>query len=179
MKDKPNNLESRIVYDKRLKLRQDILEIKGILQPYTWESVIPGDGVGVLAFLDNDTMLLSKQYRPSVKDYVIELIQGGISRSLSEIPIQAAQRELLEETGYDADLKLINVIYPVAGFADMRMHIFEAHNMKKINEPQDNPYEQMELVKIPYKEALNLAIKGDYKDSLLVIALLNHELRKK
>ena len=54
-----------------------------------------------------------------------ELIQGGIHRSEFESPAEAAERELLEETGYKGKLSPTVTIYPLPGSLDMRLSLFE------------------------------------------------------
>jgi ADP-ribose pyrophosphatase len=54
----------------------------------------------IVALTGDDRMLAVRQYRPSVERYTVELPSGLVDPG--ESPAQAAQRELLEETGYAA-----------------------------------------------------------------------------
>ena len=59
--------------------------------------VVEPDGVVILPISD-DSILIEKHYRHSMHGYVCELPAGHISKG--EPPIEAAKRELAEETGY-------------------------------------------------------------------------------
>lgn len=56
------------------------------------------DGVICLPFTPNGEMLLIRQFRPSLQRETLEIPAGSIDRG--EMPIVAAPREILEETGY-------------------------------------------------------------------------------
>jgi ADP-ribose pyrophosphatase len=56
------------------------------------------DGVIVLALTEKKEIILVKQFRPALNHYTLELPCGSIDRS--ETPLEAAKRELYEETGY-------------------------------------------------------------------------------
>ena len=58
---------------------------------------LPG-AVAILAFDENDRILMVSQYRHAVEDEVLELPAGMLEKG--EDPIEAARRELLEETGF-------------------------------------------------------------------------------
>lgn len=175
MRKVPKVLSSRIAYDGWLKLRVDTLGLNH--SKYNYDVIIMGDGVAVLPFLDRNTVLLARQYRHPVKSKVLELIQGGVGKN--ESPCYATARELLEETGYAARIHPLNTIYPIPGTLDMRLHLFTADNMKKITNPDNNELEEMQLIKMSYKQLLDQIRSTNPIDSALVSAVLYHELGKK
>jgi len=59
------------------------------------------DGVAVLAFTDDNKIITISQFRPALGFVTRELPAGGIN--VSETPLEAAKRELLEETAYVSD----------------------------------------------------------------------------
>ena len=91
---------SRPVYENRwIKVREDVAElpdgrttIYGVVQC--------SECVGILPFLDRDTVLLVGQYRYVFGDFLWEMPTGG--QHAHETLEQAAQRELAEEAGYEA-----------------------------------------------------------------------------
>jgi len=176
MRYPPIILDAELGYSNWLKVRKDKLRVRGEEKPYSYDVVIPGDGVAVLPFLGMDTLLLQKQHRHPVDKQVLELIQGGKGRF--EKPEQAGLRELLEETGYTADFNYITEFYPLPSILDMRVHILEAYNLKKIQEPTHNPLEDAEIIQVPFKQVLEEILAGQHKDSALAIAVLNHYARK-
>jgi ADP-ribose pyrophosphatase len=73
--------------------------LHGSKEPYY--AVEQSDCVSVLALTENKKVLLVRQYRPALEQEVLELPSGHIEKG--EEPIDAAHRELLEETGYKAE----------------------------------------------------------------------------
>ena len=80
------------------------------------------DYVLVIAHMDNK-ILIEKQYRRGVDDFVYELPAGWVDKN--ETPEQAAIRELKEETGYTGDATFLGTLYPQPGFSSMLAHIVE------------------------------------------------------
>lgn len=175
MKEKPKLIASKIIHDDWLKLRVDTLQVPGVKEPYRYEVVvIPGDGVAALAFLDPDTLLLARQYRHPVSEYLLELIQGGVKKK--ETIEEAARRELLEETGYDGKIEYLNTMYPMPGSLDMRINIVRATNLRKVQEPSLHGVESLEVVTRSYQGVVCEVLAGRHKDSALVWAVLYHEI---
>jgi len=169
----PQVLRSKTIHKGWLELRVDELQLSGTTQVY--DVVKIGDGVATLPFLSDKILLLAEQYRHPVQDCLLELIQGGIKNGE---PIEdAAQRELLEETGYSGKIEYTNTIYPMPASLDMRLHIMKATNLKKVQEPEFNPLERMKLIHKPYQEVLEEVLSGIHKDSALVFAILNYQTR--
>lgn len=80
------------------------------------------DYVLVIAHMDNN-ILIEKQYRRGVDDFVYELPAGWVDKN--ETLEQAAIRELKEETGYTGDATFLGTLYPQPGFSSMLAHIVE------------------------------------------------------
>ena len=78
------------------------------------------DCVSVLAVTGDQQVLLVRQYRPALECYTIELPSGHIDPD--EAPEEAARRELVEETGYQASaLELLAVLAPDTGRISYRL----------------------------------------------------------
>lgn len=63
-------------------------------------AIATSDYVTVLAMTKAEEFLLVRQYRPAVETFCMELPSGHVDAG--ETPLEAARRELLEETGYTA-----------------------------------------------------------------------------
>ena len=59
------------------------------------------DYAAVVAITAEERIVIVRQFRPAVERYTLELPSGLIDPG--ETPAEAARRELLEETGYEAD----------------------------------------------------------------------------
>jgi ADP-ribose pyrophosphatase len=89
-------------------------------------AIIKHGGSAVIMPVDKkNRILLVKQYRLPVGDYLWELSAGRLDPG--EKPLQAAKRELIEETGYRAKKwKLLAEFYASPGFLAEKMTIFLA-----------------------------------------------------
>jgi ADP-ribose pyrophosphatase len=133
-------------------------------------------GVAILPFLDKDTVLLCKQYRPAVRSVMLELIQGGVFEK--EQSAAAAARELKEETGYRGQLKLLyDNLVPLAGSVDHRMTVYVASSLEKICEPTAHEKERLVLVEKKWSALLDEIYAGEHKDLLLNFGVLYLEAR--
>lgn len=87
----------------------------------------PG-AVVLLPLLDQDTVVLIENQRPTVGETLLELPAG--TREPNESPETTARRELVEETGYHAgSLTRIHEFYSAPGICDELMHLFIARDL--------------------------------------------------
>ncbi len=87
----------------------------------------PGS-VAILAHLDDDRVLLVRQFRYPTRQSLWELVAGTLEAG--EAPLGAARRELVEETGYRArTFKPIFEFYPSPGILTERMVLVEARGL--------------------------------------------------
>src|SRR5215210_224506 len=93
-------INSELVYNGPVKLRLDTFKANG--KTFTKEVVEHNASVGIIPITNNDEIVLIKQYRHAVNEYLIEIPAGKMENE--ENPIEAAKRELEEETGYRGEL---------------------------------------------------------------------------
>jgi ADP-ribose pyrophosphatase len=89
-------------------------------------AIVQHPGSAVMMALDTrKRILLVRQYRVPARAYLWELPAGKLDTG--ETPLQAARRELVEETGYRAKhWKKLVTFYPSPGFVAEKMTIFLA-----------------------------------------------------
>jgi len=89
-------------------------------------SVVRHNGSAVMMAVDEQKrILLVRQYRLPADRYLWELPAGKVDEG--ETPLQAAKRELIEETGYRARTwKKLTSFFPSPGFVGERMTIYLA-----------------------------------------------------
>lgn len=84
----------------------------------------------VLAFLDEETVLLVEQFRVALDRVLLEIPAGKLEKG--EDPKVCAYRELEEETGYKSEnIEYLGTIATGAGFTDEQIHIYKATNLYK------------------------------------------------
>jgi ADP-ribose pyrophosphatase len=126
-------LEKTIKTDKIFQGKIISLEVDHVELPNgqiaTREIVRHPGAVCVLALLD-DKMLVVEQYRKPLGKSQVEIPAGKLEAG--EDPMEAAGRELEEETGYHCDkLQHICSYYTSPGFADELIHFYVAEHLVK------------------------------------------------
>ncbi|MBI3565527.1 MAG: NUDIX hydrolase [Elusimicrobia bacterium] len=129
----------------------------------------PG-AVGVVPFLDGDTVVMVRQYRHPVGEVTLELPAGKLDKGESELT--CVKRELAEETGYTAR-KITRLVqyWPTPAFANEVLHLYVAEGLTAGRMDTDDD-EFLQCVRVPFKKALAMALDGRIKDSKTIIGLL-------
>lgn len=129
----------------------------------------PG-AAATLPILPNNMILLLKQYRVPVGKWIIEIPAGTIKPG--EKPLECAQRELEEETGFKAKtwVKMLE-IYTSPGYSNEILHIFLAKNLEKGVKKAENT-EVLKNIYLTLNEAITLVKRGIIKDAKTIIAIL-------
>jgi ADP-ribose pyrophosphatase len=129
----------------------------------------PG-AVGVIPFLDADTVVFVRQYRHPVAEVTLELPAGKLDEG--EDVLACVKRELHEETGYTAKrIRPLLQYWPTPAFANEVLHLFVADGLVAGRHHPDAD-EFLEVVTMPFAKALGLVRSGKIKDSKTVIGLL-------
>ncbi|MFA6618321.1 MAG: NUDIX hydrolase [Candidatus Neomarinimicrobiota bacterium] len=173
---KENKLNSKVVFDgSLLHVRKD-----EVLLPNGKTSVReyiehPG-AVAIVAYLDNQDVLLLNQFRYPLQKVFIELPAGKIDPG--ESPEETGLRELQEETGYCAGrLSFLTTIHPCIGYSNEVIHIYEAFDLVK-GEMNTDDNEFVECFSLPLELAVKKVQSGEITDVKTMIALLSAKMRK-
>jgi len=115
-------------------------------------------------------VLLERQYRYTVQDYLWELPAGRIDEGESELA--AAKRELLEETGYRArSWRRILKYYASPGFVAEPMALYLARGLRSGEaQPEEDEVIQTRLVALP--AAVEMVMRGVIRDSKTISGVL-------
>lgn len=163
-------LSSTPIYRNRwLALREDLVELPDG-RTTIYGVVSCGECVGILPFLDPETVLLIRQYRYVAGRMTWEIPTGGVhaGESLEE----AAQRELAEEVGYRAGrLTSISTYHTSKSVLDETAHLFLGEGMERLALPPDET-EFIEVRTLPFAEVLRMVLAGEILDSMTIIAVL-------
>ncbi len=136
--------------------------------------VIHHSGSVVVLAVDNSTapprVLLERQYRHAATDYLWELPAGRIDPGEQEL--KAAQRELLEETGYTAaKWRRILKFYASPGFVAETMSVFLATGLSA-GEAQPEEDEIIYKRMVPLAAAVRMVIRGTIRDAKTISSVL-------
>jgi ADP-ribose pyrophosphatase len=169
---------SRTVYQNPwLRLREDLVELP-TGRTTIYGVVSTGACVGVLPFLDADTVVLVRQYRYVARRHTWEMPTGGV---MPGEPIQAAaQRELAEESGYRAGrLDPVCVYHTSKSVMDETAHLFLAFDLTRAeDQPAPDETESFQVRPHRFDDVLGMVDSGEIVDSMTIIAVLQAERRR-
>ncbi len=130
----------------------------------------PGASAGV-PFLDDDHVLLIRQYRHAAGGTILEIPAGKLEPG--EAPELCAVRELEEETGKRAGRTVaLGSILTTPGFTDERIHLFAAFDLEDVPAALEAD-EIIEQAPMTLDRALALIWSGELTDAKSIVALLH------
>lgn len=163
---------SQPIYENKwMRLREDIAELPDG-RTTIYGVVTFGECVGVLPFVDDDSVVLIRQYRYVFgENHRWEMPTGG--KAPHESPEAAALRELQEEIGYTAGrLQWVSSYYTSKSICDETAHLFLGYDLTPSALPPDET-EFFEVAIFPFAKVLEMVSRSEIRDSMTVIAVLH------
>ena len=143
---------------------------------HTREVVAHPGAVCIVPILGDDVLMV-RQYRTPVAQVLLELPAGTLDHLQDgsiEAPDGAAARELGEETGYVARTwRSLGRFWSAPGFTDELMYLYLATHLEPLADykgPEED--EHLDLVKLPWRDAVAMAEAGEISDAKTLIGLL-------
>ena len=135
----------------------------------------PG-AAAVLPVLPNGNVILVRQFRYPIGKVTLEVPAGKLDME-GEDPLHCARRELSEETGYTAEqYEKLTTIATTVGFSNEYIHLYLAHGLS-VGQQHTDEDEFVNVVQMPFAEALEMVKTGEIIDSKTIISLLMTEER--
>lgn len=126
---------------------------------------------GVVALEENGQVWLVGQWRYTLGAYSWEIPEGGAAPG--EDPLVAAKRELLEETGMEAETWTpLQTLHTSNCVTDEVAHIYLARGLRRVGDPRPDPTEVLRVRCVPLTEALRMVRVGEITDAVSVAGLL-------
>ena len=134
------------------------------------------EAVGVLPFVDPDTVLLVGQYRYVAKGFYWEIPTGA--NHAGESLEATAQRELAEEAGYEAGrLVPLGTFHTSKSILREVAYLYLADDLRPASRPADHT-EFIERRTFPFTEVLRMVERGEIMDSMTIVAVLHAARRR-
>ena len=163
-------VSSKVVYQGGLlEIRRDEVRLPDGKEAWREYVVHPG-AVMMLAFVDDDTILLERQFRYPQRRHFIELPAGKLEAG--EPPLATARRELVEECGYEAaQWWHIATLHPCIGYSTETIELYGARGLGHVGAALDEG-EHLEVFPMKIAEALEWAREGGVTDTKTTFGLL-------
>ncbi len=141
------------------------------------EVVHHSGGAAILPLDANGDVVLVRQWRYALGRTLLEAPAGRIEDG--DDPATTARRELEEEAGYAAGtIESLGSILVAPGYTTERIHIFLATDLTPVP-PRPDEDERIEVVKMPFEEALARIDGGEIDDAKTIVALLRTAARRR
>jgi ADP-ribose diphosphatase len=135
------------------------------------------EAVGVLPFVDRDTVLLVGQYRYVAQGFYWEMPTGA--NHAGESLEATAQRELAEEAGYEAGrLVTLGTFHTSKSILREAAHLYLAEELRPATRPPDHT-EFIERRTFPFADVLRMVERGEIMDSMTIIAVFHAARRRR
>jgi ADP-ribose diphosphatase len=163
-------LSSRTIFEgKVVHLKIDTVSIEGADHTFEREIIQHNGAVAIVPLDKNDEVTLVRQYRAGSAGLLLEIPAGGLNKG--EDPLEAARRELQEEIGmYPEELIELGRFWVAPSYSTEQIVIYLTRAMRSSKIPGDSD-ERIEIVKMPFKQALEQALNNEIRDSKTIIAL--------
>lgn len=138
--------------------------------------VVAPDWVNVIAVTADKKVLMITQFRHGIQQLTQEIPGGMVDPG--ETAMEAAKRELLEETGYVSDRwELCGVVASNPAFMTNRMHTFVAWDVHRMAGQSLDENEQIDVQLVALDDVAGMLRSGAISHALVVGAFLHFGLR--
>ena len=157
-------LSSELVFHHRwYTLRRDRVQLSSGQQLDDYFVSVRANVVLVFALTDDQHVILVRQYKHGIGEILIE-VPGGVVDEGETAPLEAARRELLEETGYAAD-----EMEPLLAVSDNptkdtnRIYFFLARNARLVAAQHLDETENIEVLRVPLAGLESMILNGEIR----------------
>ena len=137
---------------------------------YEREVVHHAGSAVIVPVFDDGTIALVRQYRHPAQRYLLEVPAGTLERG--EAPEKGAARELEEELGLVCGrLKKLSEFFVSPGFCEEKMWVYLATELTETEQRLEDD-EVIEVVRIPFSQALSMITTGEIEDAKTIIGVM-------
>lgn len=139
----------------------------------TREWVKHGGAVAIIAITENNEIILERQYRHPVQQIMLEIPAGKLE--VNEDPLEAAKREMLEETGYSAQTWTeLGTCLACIGYSNEQITYYLATDLSLGKQSLDDG-EFLEVITLPIAKCMEYAYTNQLTDSKTLAGLMLYQ----
>ncbi len=133
--------------------------------------------INVMALTESNEVVLVEQYRFGVDESTLEIPGGMVDAG--ESPLEAAKRELLEETGFSSDnWEFMGKTSANPAIFNNYAHLYIAKNCRKTAPQQTDGTEDIAIHILPINDFLNLVKDGTVHHAIVLAAMAKFLLKE-
>ncbi len=167
--DCPQILDSKEVFSGRV-FKVTVDTIREGETTYQREVVQHFGSAVIIPVFDDGTIALVRQYRHAAVRYLLEAPAGTLNQG--EVPEHGAARELEEELGCVAGrLEKLSEFFVSPGFLEEKMWVYLATELTQTQQQLEED-EILQVVRIPFAQALNMITTGEIEDAKTIIGIM-------
>ena len=135
------------------------------------------NSTAILPITEDRKIILERHYRHPIRETILEVPAGKLEPN--ENPEEGARRELLEETGFEADvIQNLGSIFAAPGYSTEVIHLFIAKVKSKPEHGQKlEPTEKITLEEYTMEQVSGLIAKDQLKDSMTISLIFVAKLK--
>ena len=160
-----------------LKVRKDVVKLpNGVVVPDFYVTEAP-DWVNVIAITTDGKFIIEEQYRHGIQKVCFELCAGMMNKD--ETPLEAAKRELLEETGYSGGEWIeCGTSVPNASGSTTKCYHFLATDVERIQEPNQEKTEDIKIHLLTEQQLKQIMLDGRIAEAVMQAPLWRYFANK-
>lgn len=139
-----------------------------------WDLIDHKGAAAVVAVRKDGKLLMVRQYRNALERETLEIPAGGLN-GRDEPAIDAARRELAEETGYICeDLEFLTSIYTTVAFCNEKIDIYLARNLSKHGAQNLDEDEFINVEAYTIEELKQMVFEYKIQDAKTISAIMTY-----
>ncbi|CAH1852410.1 NUDIX hydrolase [Convivina intestini] len=176
MADKENYLNGQVVYQGPIfSVEKQQVALADGTQAQR-DVIFHQPSVAILAFIDDDHILIERQWRATIQAFTWEIPAGKLDQRDQGNLQRAAIRELNEELRLAAqELLPVLTFYQAVGFSDAQMTLFAANQLSPVDQEAVLPRDQgesLDILTISFEELSQWFVQGKINDQKTLLAYL-------